>query len=221
MNGTTRIPRLAALAGAGFFVLATIGHFTYPDAPDFMAKPAAVQAFYVSHENGVLASNTLFVLSAMLLLVFTGALRTALRRADGEHDGTLARIVSSGLVAAVALLIASAAADLAGALHVQEQGTIAPQSASVLWDLDHVLQGLAAPMALAVAVLGCALAAFRDRALPAWFGALSVPLGVALAIPPINYVAFTVFTFWALAGSLVLAVRERAVAEPAIAGARL
>ncbi|HET7054009.1 MAG TPA: hypothetical protein VFI09_08860 [Solirubrobacterales bacterium] len=203
MNGRA-VPRLAALSGAGFFVLATAGHFAYPSAPDFMAKAPAVQAFYVAHHGAVLASNTLYLLSGMLLLVFAAALRAALR---GDERGELtATAVFGALIAGASMMIASSAVDMAGALHVQEQGTIAPQSASVFWDLNHVLFGLAAPMALAVALLGCALASLRDHALPSWLGAVSLVLGIALAIPPINYVAIVVFIFWSLAASIVLAL---------------
>lgn len=198
------VPRLAALSGAGFFVLATAGHFAYPSAPGFMAKGGAVQAFYVAHHGQVLASNTLYLLSGMLLLVFAAALRGGLR--GGGRGELTATAVFGALLAGASLMIASAGIDMAGALRVQEQGTIAPQLASAFWDLNHVLFGLAAPMALAVAVLGCALASLRDRALPSWLGAVSLALGIALAIPPINYVAIVVFTFWSLAASIVLAL---------------
>ena len=210
-----RVSRLAALSGAGFFVLGTIGHFSYPHSPGFMANPPAVQAFYAGHDGGVLASNTMFLLAGMLLLVFAGVMRTVLARA-GE---TLATIAFGAFVAAGSLMIASAAIDMTAALHVQKRGEIGAQAASTLWDLSQVLFGLAAPMALAVAVLGVALATLRHRALPTWLGATSAVLGVALAIPPINYVSVVVFTFWALATSLVLALRDvpeaGAVLDPA------
>jgi hypothetical protein len=198
------VSRLAALSGAGFFVLSTIGHFAYPSSPDFMAAPSEVQAFYVAHHGAVLAANTLYLLSGMLLLVFAGVLRAALR--GGERGELTATVVFGGLIAGAGLMFASSAIDMAGALHVQEQGTIAPASASALWDLNHMLFGLGAPMAIAVAVLGCALASLRDRALPAWLGAVSIPLGIALAIPPINYVSIVVFIFWSLTTSIVLAL---------------
>lgn len=215
MNGRA-VSRLAALSGAGFFVLATAGYFAYPSAPDFMAKAPAVQAFYVGQHGAVLAANTLYLLSGMLLLVFAAALRAELR--GGKGGELTATAVFGALIAGASLMIASAGVDMAGALHVQEQGTIAPQSASVLWDLNHILFGLAAPMALAVAVLGCALASLRDGALPSWLGAVSLALGVALAIPPINYVSIVVFIFWALATSIVLALGSEAAAG-SLAGA--
>jgi hypothetical protein len=207
MNGRA-VSRLAALSGAGFFVLGTVGHFAYPSAPDFMAPPGEVQAFYVAHHGAVLASNTLYLVSGMLLLVFAAVLRKVL--GGGERGELTATAVFGGLVAGASLMFASSAIDMAGALHVQEQGTIAPASASAIWDLSQILFGLAAPMALAVAVLGCALASLRDRALPTWLGAISIPLGIALAIPPINYVSIVVFIFWSLTTSIVLALPAEA-----------
>jgi hypothetical protein len=203
------ISRIAALSGAGFFVLSTIGHFAYPSSPDFMAAPREVQAFYVAHHGAVLGANTLYLLSGMLLLVFAGVLRTALRGSD-ERGTLTATVVFGGQIGGASLMFASSAIDMAGALHVQEQGTIAPATASAFWDLNHMLFGLGAPMALAVAVLGCALASLRDRALPTWLGAVSIPLGIALAIPPINYVSIVVFIFWSLTTSIVLALPAEA-----------
>jgi hypothetical protein len=212
MNGI-RLSRPAALSGAGFFVLGTIGHFTYPHSPAFAARPSAAQAFYAGHHAGILASNTLFLLAGMLLLVFASALRGQLRDTADSRGETVANTVFGAALAGAALMIASAGIDMAGALQAQQQGTVAPGTASALWDISQVLFGLAAPMALAVAVLGCAIGALRDRALPVWLGGLSVALGVALAIPPINHVSMVVFTFWALATSLVLTMRSIAQSQ--------
>lgn len=203
MNGI-RPSRLAALSGAGFFVLGTIGHFTYPNSPAFAARPVAAQGFYTHHPAGILASNTMFLLAGMLLLVFASVLRTQMGGIGGGRRDTLASAVFGATVAGGSLMIASAGIDMAGALQAQQQGTVAPGTASALWDIGQVLFGLAGPMALAVAVLGCALGALRDRSLPVWLGVASVALGVALAIPPINHISIVVFTFWALTTSLVL-----------------
>jgi hypothetical protein len=205
--------RLAALSGAAYFLLSLAGHFASGHEPGFMAEAAAVQAYYVGHEGAVLAGHTLFLLSAVALLVFAAALGTAIR-AGGTGDGTLASAVFAGALAAAALMFASGAIGMAGAIHVQEKGMVTAAEASSFWDLGQVLYGLATPMALVVTVLGCALASLRRGALPRWLGALSVPLGLALAVPPINHVAIDVFAFWALATSLLLAAREAPAADP-------
>lgn len=211
---TAKIPRLAALSGAGFFVLATVGHFITPGGLGFMEKASVAQAFYERHYSALLPADTLHLFSAMLLVIFAVVLRAALR-SRGEQDDTLATAVFAATLAAAALMFASASVDMAGAIHVQERHSISASEAAVFADLGQILFGLAAPMALVVAVLGCALAALRQRALPMWLGALSVPMGIALAIPPINHVSIVVFTFWALAVSLVLTVRDATQQVPA------
>lgn len=213
MTNPIRPSRLAALSGAAYFVLALAGHFAGGGEPGFMAKAATVRTYYVDHEGAVLAGHTLFLLSAVALLVFAAALGTAIRAGDRD-DRTLASAVFAGTVAAGALMLASAAIGMAGAIHVQEKGMVTAAEASTFWDFSQILYGLAAPMALVVTVLGCALASLRRGTLPRWLGALSVPLGIALAVPPINHVAIVVFAFWALATSLLLCVREVRAADP-------
>lgn len=202
--------RLAALSGAAYFVLALVGELAVPGQPEFMAKSSTVQTFYADHQNAILAGFTLFLLSAIALVVFAAVLRTAIR-AQGRGGGTLAGVVFGGTVCAAALMFASAAIGMAGAIHVQEKGAIAAWEASAFWDIDQILYGLAAPMALAVAVFGCGLASLRHGLLPKWLGALSIAIGVALAVPPINHVVIVVFAFWALVASLLLATRDARV----------
>jgi hypothetical protein len=120
-------------------------------------------------------------------------------------------------VAGTALLFASGAADAAGALRVMENDEIDPQIASVYYDLSSVLFGLAAPMAFAVLVFATALIAFRYSALPAWHGWISVLLGVAMIIPPINYISMIVFIFWVGATSVLLYLGAGRAAAPGTA----
>ena len=69
---------------------------------------------------------------------------------------------------------------------------------------------------MAVLVLAVAVAALRQSALPRWFGALSVPLGLALAIPGIGAIAMIVFVFWVgIAGVAMLTHRAPRDAAPA------
>jgi hypothetical protein len=205
--------RLAALSGVGFFTIGMIGRLSYPRDLALTAQPAAVEAFYADHHARILASDMLYLLSAGLLMVFAGSLYAVLRHSGGD-DG-LATMVFGAMVAGAALMLAAAAIDMAGGVRGHGQGTVVPQAASVLWSANHELVALAAPIPFAVAVLGCALAAFRDRALPVWLGAASVVLGVALAIPPLGSISIVVFGFWAFTTSLVLVIRESAGAPTA------
>ena len=46
--------------------------------------------------------------------------------------------------------------------------------------------------------------------LPRWFGAVSIPLGVALLVGPISYVAVIVFVFWPAAAAVALVLQPEA-----------
>jgi len=205
---------LAALFGLGFFVLGIAGTLAYPSAPDFADEPAKIAAFYTENSNSVLITDTLYLLAGALLLAFVGYLFSVSRRVEADEGGVAATAFAGG-VAGVAMLLGAASLDAVAALRVDEQSAIDPEVAAALWDTGSILFGLAAPTAFAVLVLGTAVLALRRGLLPKWHGAISVVLGVALAIPPISYFAIIVFNFWVLLTSLLLYLRG----EPARVGA--
>jgi len=208
---------ITALSGAGFAVLALAGTLASPSEPDFVAEPGTIAAFYSDNHGALLGANTMYLLAGVLLLVFAGFLRSAIARAE-DGAGRLSEIAFAGTVAGATASLGAASLDLVAALRVDENGTIPPDLAAALFDASSALFGVAAPMALGAAVLAIAVAAFRTGLLPAWFGAVSAVLGVALLAPPINYIAVIVFTFWCLAASLVFYLRPAlVVAEPALA----
>jgi hypothetical protein len=192
MTARTMDPRLIGAAGAGFFALALIGRLAYPSEPEFVGEAGGIVAFYEGNEDALLTSNSLYLVGVALLLAFVGALCSELRRSAPAA----AVVALAGGVAGASLMLAGGAADVVAALRVTEREAIDPAVATVLWDLNNVLFGLAAPMAFAALVLAVATAALRAGVLPRWLGWVSLPLGLALAVPPINYVAMIVFLFW-------------------------
>lgn len=207
--------RLAALTGVAFFVLGIVGTLATPGGePAFVGEPTAIASYYTENADGILASSALYAVATAFLLWFAGYLRTVLQRAEGG-DGRLATTAFGAAAAGSALLLAATATSAVGALRVQEQDAIGPEVATAIWDSSTILYGLAAPMAMAVLVLATAAVALRTRALPVWLGGLSVVLGIALAIPPISYVAIIVFNFWVLATALVLVLRPEPAASAA------
>ena len=194
---------MTALPAFIFFVLALGAQLVYPSEPDFVAGNAReVASFYESGSGDILAGNAMYLVSTAALLAFAGVMYRVVRR--GDH--TLATVALGGAVAGATLMIAASTADTVAALRVEENGAIDPSVATVMWDLQMALFGLAAPTAFAVFVLAVATAALRTGVLPAWLGILSVPLGVALLIPPISWAAIIVFIFWVpVAGGAVLA----------------
>lgn len=209
---STRHRPLAALAGVAYCLLGIAGTLAYPSDPGFAAPSSEITTFYIENDGALLAAGTLFLLGGSVLLVFTGYLRSVLGRAEGG-DQRLATMAFAGGVAGAALSLGAASLDIAASLRVDEQGTIAPDVATTMWDLGNVLYGLAAPMALAVMVLATAVVARKTGLLPIWHVALSGLLGVALLAPPINHVAVIAFTFWALITGAVLYLAGDAAAE--------
>jgi hypothetical protein len=204
---------LTTLSGAGFCLLGLAGTLAYPAEPSFVDAPAKLATFYGEEHETLLVANSLYLLGAALLIVFAGVLYSFLRQSE-DGDGRLATMALGGTLAGATLALGGAALDTGAALRVEEQGSIAPDTAAAMADASDILFGLAAPMAFGVAVLATAAVAFRSGALPIWLAALSVPLGIALLVPPINYVSVIAFTFWCMVTSIVLFLRPRTEEVP-------
>jgi hypothetical protein len=205
--------RLIAGTGLAFLALSVIARLMYPAEPDFAGDARSIVAFYEGNEDQLLASNTIYLLCIPVLVVFAGALSGHLRRTAP----TLGAVAFTAGAAGSGVAAAAASADTMAALRVGEQGSIDPAVATVLWDLQSVLFGLAAPMALGVFVLAVATAALRHGALPRWAGYVSAPLGVAMLIPPINYVAMIIFVFWVPVAGVAWLLHTREAATGAAA----
>ena len=154
----------------------------------------------------MLAGNSVYLLAGFFLLWFVAGLRTGLERADGAGS-PLAAVALVGGTAGAALMIGSAAIGIVGGLRADEQGSIDPQVAAALFDISNIMYGAAAPMAWAAAVLATAVVALRSSALPSWLGALSVVMGIALLIPPINFISILVMGLWVVAVAIVFYLR--------------
>ncbi|HEV2815214.1 MAG TPA: hypothetical protein VGW10_18305 [Solirubrobacteraceae bacterium] len=195
--------RLGALAGIGFLALAILGTIVQAGEPGFAAKPEELASWFADDADAILAGSSLYLVAGILLLWFVSALRTRMQRAT-DGDETLPALAYAGGVAGATLCIAAASVDAMGALRADERGAIDPSVAASLADVAAILYGLAAPAAFAALVLAVAVTALRGAFLPRWVGYVSIPLGLALAIPPISYVAVIVFSLWpALVGALL------------------
>ena len=205
-----------AIPSVAFIVLALAGRLAYPAEPEFVAKPREIASFYADNVDALLVSNTVYLLAVAFLLWFAGSLCATLRRLEGG-EGRVAAVAFGGAIAGVALMTAGGAADVVAALRADENGAIDPQIAAVMWDLNMALFGLAAPIAFGVLVLAVATLALRGVALPRWHGAVSIPLGIALLVPPISYIAVIVFLFWVPATGIALVVAPVETEEPLVA----
>lgn len=204
-SNRTAWDRFAPATGLVFLALGLIGNaVVYPSgAPEFVDEPAKIAAFYQEEQSAILTTAILNLISAAFLLWFIGSLRSVLRRAEGAV-GRVSAIAFAGGIAGVALLMAAASVEAVGALRVEEQGEIDPVLATALWDISDILFGAAALMGFAVLLIATAVVALRDDALPKWLGALSLLIGIGLALPPISHLVFFAFLAWVLVTSIVL-----------------
>ena len=205
---------MTAIAAFTFFALCIGAQLFAPSEPAFVDGDAgAIASYFKDGSSDILAANVLYLVSVAIFFAFAGGVYSVLRKADR----TIATIALGGAVAGAALMIAASTANTVAALRVEERGEIDPQVATVMWDLQSALFGLAAPTALSAFVLALAVATLRTGVLPRWLGFASAPLGVALIIPPISYVAMIAFIFWVpVAGAALLAQgREHADARAA------
>lgn len=204
--------RPAAIAGLLSLVLGLVGTAVLSDQPEFVGDPASIATYYKDNLDAILAGHTMYLVSALLVLWLAGGLYATLRSVE-PPQGCTAIIALGGAIAGVAMMLGGAATGAVGALRADERGEIAPEVATVLWDMGNILYGLAAPMAMAVFVLAVAIAIFRTAALPRWLGMVSVPLGVALLIPPISWIAMIVFQFWVAIAAVALLVHRAPAPE--------
>lgn len=211
-----RSDRWLPLGGILFLILGGLGAVIYGETPDFVGSPEAISAFYEAESDPVTVGNVLYLFGGAFLLVFVAALRAGLERVAGptSPQATLALI---GGVAGTAMMIGAASIDLVAALRVDEQGSIDPATATVLWDVSGVLFGLAAGFGWGVALLAAASVALRRDALPAWLGVLSAIWGIVLLIPPISWVAMVSLGLPTAAWGIVLYLRWERLRPPAIA----
>ena len=200
-------PRWLVLGGVVYVILGVLGTVVAGDTPDFVDDPAKIAAFYKGESDSVLASQSLYLLAGFFLLWFVAGLRSGLERADGAGS-PLAAVALIGGAAGTALMIGGAAIGAVGGLRADEQGSIDPQTAAALYDIGNVMFGLAAPMAWAAAVLATAMVALRSSALPSWLGWVSILMGIALLIPPINFFSIIVMGLWIIAVAILLYIRS-------------
>jgi len=200
-------PRWPVLGGIVYVVLGVLGTVVAGTTPDFVGDPAKIAAYYKEDYDSILASGSIYLLAGFFLLWFVAGLRSGLERADGAGS-PLASAALIGGAAGTALMIGGAAIGMVGGLRADEQGSIDPQAAAALYDVSSVMFGLAAPMAWAAAVLATAVVALRSSALPSWLGWVSILMGIALLIPPINFFSIIVMGLWIIAVAILLYIRS-------------
>ena len=196
---------MAPLTGVAFVVLVIIGFLVGGEPPMATEEPAAeIVRHYVDNEGAVFAGAILAGVAASLFVFFAGALRRALRDAEGER-GILSAVAFGGAVIFATGLALDGTITFALAEAADEIDPTAVQTLQALRDNDF----LPLAVGLQVFTLATGISILRHRALPTWVGAIAILAGI-VAISPLWYVAFPAAAIVVLAASVLLTMRARA-----------
>ncbi|MDQ4040669.1 MAG: hypothetical protein M3141_02850 [Actinomycetota bacterium] len=202
----SRWERLAPLSGVLFVALLVASFLISGEPPDSDESLAEVLEYWRDDDSKVIASAILGIYGLVAFLWFLGALRSALRAAEGGTGRLSATAFAGGIVlavgAAVGLAIQYAAAESAGDVPTQVTQTLSVLNAEYF---------IPFPVGLGVLLLATAVATIRHGPLPKWMGWVALVLGIA-AITPAGFVAFIGFLPWVVIASIVLYLRPPAEA---------
>lgn len=198
-----RWSRMAPLTGVLFVVLALVAAFSNnSESPKASASAAKVVAYYSAHRSEVETSGIMFALAFLAVVLFSGALRSYLRR-NRASEGLSAMVLAGGVLMAVGALSASGIEyGLAHNLH-----DFTPEAAKTL---NFIGNELFLPLLAGAFVFGVCggLAILRGAALPAWLGWVAIVIGIAALVPPASFPALLAFLAWSLVVSILMYLRS-------------
>jgi hypothetical protein len=202
--------RLAALAGIAFVILwfAAFGLGIEVGASD-----REILDHYADSGNRAKEAVAFFLIAAAALafILFAGALRSLIRRAEQE-TATLAAVAWAGGTACAVLLLAGNAVSRATAFAAtDDEFQLDPNTRRLFEDAGLLL--LASGMLAAILLVGAvSLAALRHGLLPRWLGWAGFPAAALLPLA-IAFVGFLVLALWVIAVSAALAFRRISAPE--------
>jgi hypothetical protein len=145
----------------------------------------------------------LIAAAALMLIVFTGALRALITRAERETAMLAALAWAGGIAAAVLVLIGNAVSRATAFIAMSHEFVLDPNTRR-LFDQAGFLIFVSGVLAAILLVVGTSLAALRHGVLPRWLGWAGLPAAALLAVP---FFGFLVFAAWVLTVGAVLALR--------------
>jgi hypothetical protein len=203
----TKSEQRAAAGGLLFVVLAVVWGIVVAHAPDAGTPSAKIDTYFFNrHERAnLVAAGWALAFGGVCLLWFLGALRSWLRRSEGEGSGMSALAFGAGLVMVAALFAKNAVLTAtAGVFDDARFFQLDPDLYKVLHDVSSWLFAQEV-MAGGVMVAATSLIAVRTRVLPrvvAWAG-----YGVAalcFAAIPLRSVSAVALLAWILVVSLLM-----------------
>jgi hypothetical protein len=196
--------RLAALSGLVAVALWVIGVVLEELSNLPGEDPNEILSWFQDESNTILSGAFIFMLGSLFFLIFIGALRVRLVRAESESAFLSAIAFGAGIVvAAMTLLIPGP--NLAGAL---AEDDLTPEAAQALTVVDDAFF-VGAELAAALLLVATGLAILRYGALPRWLAWISFLFALWLLIPPIGWAGLLVgVPLWTIIVAVLLWIRS-------------
>jgi hypothetical protein len=196
--------RLAALSGLVAVALWVIGVVLEEVSNLPGEDPNEILSWFQDESNTILSGAFIFMLGSLFFLIFIGALRVRLVRAESESAFLSAIAFGAGLVV-VALTLLIPGPNLAGALAKDD---LTPEAAQALTVVDDAFF-VAAELAAALLLVATGLAILRYGALPRWVAWISFLFALWLLIPPIGWAGLLVgVPLWTIIVAVLLWMRS-------------
>jgi hypothetical protein len=166
--------------------------------------PNEILSWFQDESNTILSGAFIFMLGSLFFLIFIGALRVRLVRAESESAFLSAIAFGAGLVV-VALTLLIPGPNLAGAL---AEDDLTPEAAQALTVVDDAFF-VGAELAAALLLVATGLAILRYGALPRWVAWISFLFALWLLIPPIGWAGLLVgVPLWTIIVAVLLWMRS-------------
>jgi hypothetical protein len=196
--------RLAALSGLVAVALWVIGVVLEEVSNLPGEDPNEILSWFQDESNTILSGAFIFMLGSLFFLIFIGALRVRLVRAESESAFLSAIAFGAGLVV-VAMTLLIPGPNLAGAL---AEDDLTPEAAQALTVVDDAFF-VGAELAAALLLIATGLAILRYGALPRWVAWISFLFALWLLIPPIGWAGLLVgVPLWTIIVAVLLWMRS-------------
>lgn len=193
--------RIAPLTGLGFVLLLLAGVLTINNY-EYLPSAENVKAFYEANAARASGGEALVLLSAVLLIWFSGSLRSALRTAEGG-TGRLSAVAFAGGIAAAAAVMVAMSALLTISELARVEGVVPGDAAMMLHGFSANLMAAMLPLALGVMIAATAVVAYRTGFLPRWSIWVSGIIAIG-SLSPVSYIVGGVAILWIGVMSFVL-----------------
>jgi hypothetical protein len=196
--------RLAALSGLVAVALWVIGVVLEEVSNLPGEDPNEILSWFQDESNTILSGAFIFMLGSLFFLIFIGALRVRLVRAESESAFLSAIAFGAGLVV-VAMTLLIPGPNLAGAL---AEDDLTPEAAQALTVVDDAFF-VGAELTAALLLIATGLAILRYGALPRWVAWISFLFALWLLIPPIGWAGLLVgVPLWTIIVAVLLWMRS-------------